>query len=161
VHPEVLEYVGRFATDEPVAVLDIGGRDVNGTNRELFPNADPYVVLDLRPGANVDIVADAVAWQPDRAYDLVVCTEVFEHTPEWPAIVATAHRALRVGGRLIVTCAGPGRPAHSAIEATALQAGEYYENVSKADLLEHLYAVGFSSAETERLNADTRGTAIK
>lgn len=161
MHPEVLEYVGRFATDDPVAVLDIGGRDVNGTNRHLFPQAEPYTVLDMRPGPNVDILADAATWEPGRLYDLVLCTEVFEHAPDWRAIVDTAYRALRAGGRLIVTCAGPGRAAHSAIEATALQPGEYYENVTKAELAEQMQAAGFSFASTERANLDTRGTAIK
>ncbi|HWB37489.1 MAG TPA: methyltransferase domain-containing protein [Rugosimonospora sp.] len=161
MHAEVLEYVSRFATEEPVAVLDIGGRDVNGTSRHLFPRAEPYVVLDLRPDDNVDIVADAATWVPNRLYDIVICTEVFEHTADWPAIAVTAFHALRAGGRFVVTCAGPGRAPHSAIEATALQPGEYYENVSRDDLAERLRTVGFGFVAVERANLDTRGTAIK
>jgi hypothetical protein len=81
MHDEAMAYVEQRRTDEALAVLDVGGRWINGGVRELFPNADPYVSLDIVDGPGVDIVADAATWVPDRAYDLVVCTEVFEHTP--------------------------------------------------------------------------------
>jgi len=160
MHTEVTEWVSRYATTDPVMVLDIGGRDVNGTCRSLFPNAT-YCVLDLREGDNVDIVADAATWAPDREYDLVLCTEVFEHTPDWRLICKTAFAACKPGGRFVVTCAGPGRHPHSAIEATGLRPGEYYENVSKADLSEALLAVGWGDVTVERLRLDTRGVAVK
>lgn len=142
MHPEVIAWVRQWSTTDPVTVLDIGGRDLNGSTRGLFPNAD-YTTLDLRPGKGVDIVADAATWQPDRDYDVVLCTEVFEHTPDWPAIVRTAHAALKPGGYAVFTCAGPGRAPHSGIEATALQPGEYYQNVSTAELREAMAASGF------------------
>jgi trans-aconitate methyltransferase len=109
----------------------------------------------------VDIVADATTWTPDREYDVIVCTEVFEHTPDWRQICKTAGAACRRGGRIVVTCAGPGRHPHSGVEATALQPGEYYANVSKVELSEALAAVGWRHVVVERLRLDTRGTAVK
>lgn len=163
MHAEAMDWVSRYATEDPVSVLDLGGRDVNGTVRSLFPKADPYRVMDIRPGDGVDIVADAGTWTPDRKYDVVVCTEVFEHTANWPLICANAYEALRYGGRFIATMAGPGRPAHSAIDGMHLRAGEYYGNVHPETLRSVLKLVGFGEIVVDRQThpADTRATAVK
>jgi len=169
MHEAVLTWIGQFRSLDDLAVLDIGGRDLNGSPRMFFPNASPYHVLDLRPGVNVDIVADAASWQPvldfpagEAGYDLVVCTEVFEHTASWPAILATAWRSLRPGGWLLFTCAGPGRPAHSGIEAVpGLIDGEYYANVSPQEIREQLENQGWIKIETHLLGTDTQGCAVK
>lgn len=164
MHAEALDWVSRYATDKTVAVLDLGGRDINGSVRHLFPNADPYRVMDIRPGDGVDIVADAATWPPDRKYDVVVCTEVFEHTANWPLICATAYEALRYGGRFIATMAGPGRPAHSAIDGLLrLHPGEYYGNVHPETLRAVLELVDFDAivVDRQRNPADTRATAVK
>lgn len=169
MHPAVEEYVTRILRTlgpDPAAggltILDIGGRDVNGTLRHLFTGQSvSYRVLDALPGVNVDIVANAAGWVPDQAYDLVLCTEVFEHTPDWPEIVKTAGLALRPGGRLIITCAGPGRAPHSAIEATALQPGEYYENVSRPDLTMALRAAGMDDVHVDRVGLDLQATGVR
>lgn len=160
MHVEAYEWVSRYGTAEPIAVLDIGGRDINGTCRPLFPNAE-YVVLDALPGENVDIVANAATWLPDRHFDVVVCTEVFEHTPDWPAICATAYAACTPGGRFIVTCAGPGRHTHSAIVEGPLQPGEYYQNLDPVDLRRRLDVGGWNEVHVDRLRRDLRATAVR
>lgn len=162
MHREVLDWVGQFRTDDDLAVLDIGGRDLNGTTRALFPNANPYHVLDLRPGPNVDFVGDASSWVTLRSYDLVLITEVFEHTPTWPAILQTAMTALRPGGWLIFTCAGPGRPAHSGIEAVqGLIGNEWYANVAPSEIEAVLRKQGWTEIETHLRGTDTQGKAVK
>lgn len=162
MHEAVLAWVGQFRSNEDLAVLDIGGRDLNGNTRELFPNANPYVVLDLRPGKGVDIIADAADWQPDRQYDLVLCTETFEHAEKWQQIIATARTALRPGGWLIFTCAGPGRPPHSGVEAVwGLIGDEWYANVSPSEIAVELHYQGWDDVEAHQLGLDTRGKAVK
>lgn len=164
MHTEALEWVSRYANGEPGAVLDLGGRDINGSVRHLFPAADPYRVMDIRPGDGVDIVADAATWTPDREYGVVVCTEVFEHTANWPQICATAYDALRPGGRFIATMAGPGRPAHSAIDGLfRLHPGEYYGNVHPDTLRAVLELCGWRDivVDRQRSPADTRATAVR
>lgn len=153
-----MQWVQRFATVEPVTVLDIGGRDINGSPRALFPNAD-YVVLDVRDEPGVDIVADAATWIPDRAYDVVVCTEVFEHTPVWRGIARTAHAALKPGGLLVTTMAGPGRAPHSAHDGGTLRQGEYYGNVDPLDLDKTLNGVGFMEVDIDCVGTDVRASA--
>lgn len=163
MHEAVLSWVGQFRTDEDLAVLDIGGRDLNGNTRALFPNANPYHVIDIRPGKGVDIVADAADWRGNRgAYDLVLCTETFEHAERWREIILTAWEVLRPGGWLVFTCAGPGRPPHSGIEAVwGLIDGEHYANVSPQEIAAELTDQGWTEIEARLLGTDTQGKAVK
>lgn len=163
MHPEAMEWASRFSTGELIHVLDIGGRDINGTPKALWPNAT-YTVLDIRPGLGVDIAADAATWIPDREYDLIVAMEVFEHTASWPAICATALKACRTGGMFIATMAGPGRPAHSAVDGLfSLHPGEHYESVAADELERVLLDVGWRDVivDSQQSPADTRAVATK
>jgi hypothetical protein len=161
MHPEALAWVEQYATSEPLTVLDIGGRFINGTPRVAFPNAD-YTVLDIRDGSNVDIVADAATWIPDQQYDGVVCCEVFEHTDIWPRICATAYEACAPGGWLIVTTAGPGRTLHSGVDGgPELHPGETYANIEPTDLYAVLAAGGWTDIVIDHAGLDVRAYAIK
>lgn len=162
MHNEAFDWVRRYATSD-VDVLDIGGRNINGTTRDLFPGAT-WTSLDLYSGPGVDIVADAAAWVPDRDYDVVVCTEVFEHAPAWPQICVTAFKACRPAGLFIATMAGPGRPEHSGIDGGwVLHPGEYYGNVDPDELRRVLTDVGFVGVEVDVQSnpADVRCVATK
>lgn len=163
MHVEAYAWVkGHAPVDGAGAVLDVGGRNINGSVRDLFPSADPYVSLDIMAGDGVDIVADAATWTPDRQYDVVVCCEVFEHTGDWPQILRTARAALRPGGLLILTMAGPGRPEHSAVDGEwRLLPGEYYGNVDPHLLREALVDCGFADVVVDQQfrPADVRAIA--
>lgn len=162
MHPEARAFAEAHASDEPVAVLEIGGRQINGMVRDLFPNADPYVSLDIADGPGVDIVADAATWVPDRLYDVVVCTEVFEHTADWPAIVSTMAAACAPGGRLVLTMAGPGRAPHGA-SGGPWQPQEHYANVDPNNLRAALSISGWTDVQVDYLHppGDTRATATR
>lgn len=160
MHKAVLDYVSRWATEEPIGVLDIGGRDINGTPRHLFPRAT-YLSIDCQPGRGVDLVQDGVTWRayPGR-FDLVLCLEVFEHTDEWPALIGTATYSVRPGGRLIVTCAGPGRARHSAFDGGPdLRPGEWYRNIDPEQLLNVLQGAGWVVEECAQVGEDVQATA--
>lgn len=163
MHSAAYEWVAQHATEDAVSVLDIGGRNINGSVRGLFPGADPYVALDIREGEGVDIVADAAAWSPDRAYDMVVCTEVFEHTGDWPQICKTVFAALRPGGTAVLTMAGPGRSPHSALDGGPIRDGEYYGNVDPGELERVLKDCGFTdiTVDYQPSPADTRAVAYR
>lgn len=161
MHAEAMEWIVHHGSAEKLSVLDIGGRNINGTARDAWPNADPYVVLDIREGDGVDIVADAATWTPDRQYDVVVCAEVFEHTADWPAILRTMFRACKPGGQVVLTMAGPGREPHSAVDGCQVREGEWYKNVSPHDLWVQLWETGFQfvSVNREYRNCDVRAFA--
>jgi hypothetical protein len=164
VHQQAYEWGARFASAEPLEVIEFGARDVNGTPRALFPNATLYVTLDVLPGDGVDIVADASTWVPDREYDRVLCFECFEHTAAWPAICRTAFKACRPGGLFIVTTAGPGRPPHSGIDGEfRLHPGEHYANVPAAELERVLVETGWRDVvvDSQPSPADTRAVATR
>lgn len=160
MHPEAMAWVAKHADPEAKRVLDLGGRDINGSPRDLFPGADVYRTLDILPGA--DITADAATWEPDGEYDVALACEVFEHAVNWRAICATAFAALAPGGLFIATMAGPGRPVHSGVDGGPhLHPGEHYENVHPRDLHEALIAAGFVDVVTDRQSqpCDARCTA--
>ena len=155
MHEDVADYCRRWATTGPGTGLDIGGRDLNGHPRHLWP-AVRWLVLDLRPGPGVDIVADATTSQDHGVHDVVLCTEVLEHVEDWPAVVATAARSVAAGGRLVITCAGPGRVPHSGIEATSIQPGEHYRNVTAQELVAAVEAVGLVVDDARQHGTDTQ-----
>lgn len=165
MHSEAYAWVAAHATGGPVTVLDLGGRDINGSVRPLFPNATDYTVVDILPGEGVDIVADASTWDPgERRWDVVVCCETFEHTAGWPGICRTAYTACRPGGMFIVTTAAPGRQPHSAIDGQfRLHPGEHYANVPAVELHRVLVETGWRDVvvDSQPNPADTRAVATR
>lgn len=156
MHLAALEWVRRCAPMIPGRVLDVGGRDVNGSPRHLFDLATSYRVVDLHEGSNVDLVGDVTQMGLQAVADTVLCLEVLEHAENWRDIVSACVAALRPGGVFIVTCAGPGREAHSAIDGGPLYDGEWYQNVTCGELAEQMMLAGLS-AMTDREGTDTRG----
>ena len=128
MHQQAYEFISRFRSDLKIKVIDIGSRDVNGTCRALFPNAD-YVGIDLYAGPAVDVVGNACEYTPGSLVDVVLSAECLEHAPEWQELIHAASRWLVPGGLFLMTCAGPGRDAHSHIDGQLLREGEYYANL--------------------------------
>lgn len=160
MHPEALAYCQAVGFQDRGVAVDLGGCDVNGTARECWPGMAWHVV-DQRPGPGVTEVADITLWRPIAAYDLALCTEVLEHCQDWPMVLETAHFVLEVGGIFVVTCAGPGREPHSAIDGGPLRADEHYANVEPGQLETVLRAVGFDLVKVAYNDAskDTYATA--
>jgi SAM-dependent methyltransferase len=161
MHLEAMQWVTQYSSGQPITVLDIGGRFINGSPRGLYPFAE-YTVLDVLDGPNVDIVADAAAWTPDREYDAVICCEVFEHAEEWPAICRTAYQACKPGGFLVITTAGPGRALHSGVDGgPRLHDGEWYGNVEPDELEQALKDAGWSDITVDHSRFDVRAHATR
>jgi SAM-dependent methyltransferase len=164
MHEAVIEYVSReiAARDlnrDKYTVLDLGGRDINGTTRQLFNNVASYVSVDIADGLGVDIVADAADLNLDERFDVVVSTELLEHTERADEIVAAAARHLKPGGVFVATMAGPGRTPHGAAGEPSPNPGEWYCNVSPDELEEWLAAAGFDKWEIDQSGLDLRCTA--
>lgn len=150
MHDEAFSFVGRQVKRiGPVrTVVEIGSRETWGPRiRDLFTDTE-YVGIDPIAGPGVDVVANGAVWQPDAPVDLVVCCEVFEHSPRWRDIVANAFAMLSQGGVAIFTCAGPGRPKHGVNHDDPDQPG-WYANVAPADLWAAMRAAGFVQVEAE------------
>jgi hypothetical protein len=147
MHPEAFAYVAsRVGGAGKCRVLEFGSRNVNGTVRDLLPDAD-YTGVDIAPGPGVDHVGDAAEWT-ETGFDLVICCEVLEHTSKGSEIVAAARRALGAdGGTLIVTCATDPRAPHSAFDGGALKPNEFYRNVPLEMMRRWLADAGFQPVD--------------
>jgi SAM-dependent methyltransferase len=65
-------------------VVDIGGKNVNGSLRSFFENLNmKYICVDIEPDYSVDIVIKPTDKLPfeNNSIDLVVSTSCFEHDP--------------------------------------------------------------------------------
>lgn len=156
MHGKAMEWVAWHARRDPSTVLDLGGRNVNGSVQPLFRSAT-FTTLDIRPGG--DILADAATWEPDGLWDMVLSLETFEHAEQWRDICLTAFKACKPGGWFIVTTAAPGRPVHSTEGCLTLPEGEYYGNVEPDDLREALELAGFSDITISHVADDVRAAA--
>lgn len=53
---------------------------------------------------NIDIISDIVKIpEPDKSFDAIMCTEVFEHLPEPILAIKEFSRLIKIGGYLIIT----------------------------------------------------------
>lgn len=126
---------------ENTKVLEVGSLNINGTVRDFFTNCG-YLGVDVGDGPGVDMVARGEDLEfDDETFDVTISTECFEHAQNWREILRNMVRMTKVGGLVVVTCAGPGRPEHgttrSDIGSSPLTVGlgiEYYGNVSESDI---------------------------
>lgn len=146
MHAEALDWLTRRAEGlgRLGLVVDVGGRDINGTVRPLF-DAASYIAVDLHPGRGVDVVADIRNWQPPEFADVVVCAEVLEHADDAALVVEACRRMLRPQGRLLLTAAAPPRSPHSGIDGGLVRDGEYYGNVEPDEL--RTWLAGFATCD--------------
>lgn len=158
MHPEAFSYVADIVAEQNLEgdVLDLGGRYINGTTKDLFPEGHRYVVVDIEPDPSVDIVADAGDLDLGETFDIVLSTELLEHTPRGADIVASAYRHLKAGATFVATMAGPGRPPHGAAGSPWPLEGEWYQNVWPFALEEWLTAAGFTEYKIDTLGTDVR-----
>ncbi|MDO9526091.1 MAG: hypothetical protein Q7J57_11260 [Gemmobacter sp.] len=95
------DFVAQVATKTGASLIEIGSRARSGnTNRGLFPGLDTYTGIDVVPGPNVDIVADAhrLSHAVDRQYDFGFSVSVFEHLiMPWVAAYELG-KVLKIGG---------------------------------------------------------------
>ena len=135
MHTAARRWVERLAHLAPGAhVLDVGGRNINGTVRDIFQGAASYTAIDLLPGPGVDVPCDFLHYHGDGVFDVILHLEVAEHTPDWRQHIAHAADLLRPDGRLVLTAAGPDRLPHSGIDGGPLQDNEWYQNIDPAEL---------------------------
>ena len=139
MHPTALRFLSRFTPfyRSAPAILEIGSLILNGSPRAIFPGGN-YFGIDVVAGPGVDEVSSGATFDTERRFDLVLCSEVFEHAKMAPEICSNAHRLLLPGGIFLGTAAGYGRTPHSAVDGEHLREGEYYRNVLERELREWL-----------------------
>lgn len=131
-------FASQLADLPPLRVVEFGSCNMNGSVRDVYPQAASWHGIDLQPGPGVDEIADAASWQTNRWFDVCISSEAFEHTPRWRSLIATARRVLVPGGTLYASCATGYRPPHSAVDGGPLRNGEFYANVDPDDMTQAL-----------------------
>ena len=173
MHIENDQFIRKIIAKFPSAFRDakalgIGTFDVVGSEGQYFSGGD-YQGLDLLPGDGVDIVCPAQDYDaPDNTYDTIISSECFEHTPYYKETMINAHRMLKPGGLLLITCATTGRAKHGtkSLEIESKRKfpnwktmpnvmkenwdNDYYQNLTEADFMKAIdLDLSFSAYEFE------------
>lgn len=72
--------------------------------RSLFTGATEYIGLDIVPGPQVDIVGEA--WNlpfPDASFDVLISTQVLEHTRDLDLTIKEIQRVVKPGGSIFIS----------------------------------------------------------
>lgn len=91
-------------------ILDIGGRDVNGTLRPYAPADAEYVSIDISEGLGVDVVLEDPYVYPfkDGYFDCIVSTSCLEHDQMFWLTLVEATRVLAPEGLLYFSAPSQG-----------------------------------------------------
>jgi hypothetical protein len=93
----------------------------------------------------------------------VVSTETLEHMETPADLLASAHRALRSGGMLLITAAAPPRKPHRCDGSEGDLHGEHYANIDPAELHDLLILHGFRGGQVvyDGQHGDVYALAVK
>lgn len=122
MHPSVDTWIAQQALihnpndNKRRRILEVGSRDINGSVRKHFGGAH-YHGIDMVDGDGVDEVANIEfgSWCIDHLnnYDIVVCTEMLEHSARpWLAVNNMWNVLRNPGGVLLLTTRGFGYGYH-------------------------------------------------
>jgi SAM-dependent methyltransferase len=95
------------ATVHESRILELGsGRPDLGPDRysmrSLFDSSNEFIQSDVVP-AYGHLIVDATMMNFDREFDLILCSSVLEHIYDCAAAVERIHRALKPGGRAVLS----------------------------------------------------------
>jgi SAM-dependent methyltransferase len=140
MHQEARDFIAGVKSEYPQffvgrKVLEVGSLDINGSVREFFEKCD-YTGIDLGEGPGVDTVALVHEYEYPDSYDVVISAEMLEHDKHWRKSLTAMYRNVKVGGLLVVSCAGPTRLKHGVVSRKPGDSPfttDYYRNISVND----------------------------
>ena len=113
--------------------LEVGSLCVNGSPRKYFNLMRKYIGHDLTKGRGVDVVGRIEDSHYINEFDIVISTECAEHDSGWKSTLKCMYKALKPGGLLVFTCAGPHRAEHGTTRTSPKDSpvtNNYYKNIS-------------------------------
>jgi hypothetical protein len=117
MHESVLIEISHLLSDDDIRgndVIELGSRNVNGSIRPYIEKSNPasYIGVDFIPGQGVDIVSDVSTYVPEKVADIVISTEMLEHTEDFLSAVNTIKKSCKTDGLIIISTRSPGFPYH-------------------------------------------------
>ncbi len=100
---ETERFVETYLGKTRVRVAELGSKDVNGSIRPAFKNAD-YVGFDVEAGKGVDVVmSDGYTINsPSESFDVAVAVNCMEHVRKPWVLVRELARILKPGGLMFL-----------------------------------------------------------
>ena len=99
------EFNQQIRNHDGAKVLDLGGRSRSKLDRSTFFPGVNYTVVDILPGENVDVVADAHNLSnhfQSNTFDYIVSTSVFEHLSMPWKVALEMNRVMKMGGKAMI-----------------------------------------------------------
>jgi len=99
-------------------ILEVGSRDINGSVRSFISKFSPfsYIGVDIVPGKGVDSICSAeklISTFSKNSFDIVIATELLEHTYFWRAVVSNIKNVCKPKGYILLTTRSQGFPYHA------------------------------------------------
>lgn len=103
----------RFSQDlRGKKLLELGALNINGSARSYL-EVGRWIGIDQIAGADVDIVCKAAETKFEIAeFDLILCTSMLEHDPNWSASISWNVQWLRPGGLFLLSWGAEGNQWH-------------------------------------------------
>lgn len=157
MHSECQKFIREVKKKHPLRffrkrVLEVGSLIINGSPRKHFTLCR-YVGIDLAPGLGVNKVHDGAKGPYHFGhFDVVISVEVLEHAKEWYYILTHMYDALKPGGLMIITCAGPARAEHGTKrtdEGSSPFTSDYYKNITIEKFAQNIRPEQFHSYQLQ------------
>jgi len=101
---------------EGKTIIEIGSYNVNGSFKDILMKMKPlsYLGTDIKTGYYVDELYNVEEMiTMECQFDIVVCTEVIEHTKDWRAAITNLMNLTKIGGMILLTSRSKGFGRHN------------------------------------------------